>query len=570
MNDIDGGELVGRSLKAAGIDVVFALHGGHLDNVFQSLNILGIKIIDTRQEAAAGHAAEGYCRSTGKVAVALATAGPGFTNIVTSITNSQLDCLPIVYLVGAPPLRDAETNPLQGGFDQVAIAKPITKWAHRVTQADRIPNLVARALQVAQSGRPGPVVLELPVDVIFSKVSEAGVTYSSPFVIEKPAPAAKSVDLALKMLAEAERPVIMVGAGALKSNCSEELLKFVESSGIPVFSNLKAHGLLPWSHRLSGHAFSNIALLEKKPDCVLLLGARLGLYTGGSTDAILPFDCKIVEVNVDAEEFGRVRVPDLAIVADCKAMLSEMNASGVRFTWPDFTNWQSAVGKVKLSLDQKYAGDLNKSYEGRIHPFAAARAIMEMAGDETYVVADGGEAYNWMESAMRAEWAGQFMTNGYLGCLGTGQPTAMGVQYAHPDKRVFCVTGDGAVGFNISEFDTMVRHDLPIITIVFNNMSWGLSLHGQAMLFSSNQRVIVDLLKTDYDKVAAGFGCYGETVSNIDDLKAAIQRALDSGKPACLNVIVDQDIVAPITEALVGTRKNDHETVLPYYDNLQT
>jgi len=214
MARVNGGEILVRVFEQHGVDVVFTLHGGHLDAIYQAARGRPLRWIDTRHEQAAGHAADGWARTTGRVGVALVTAGPGVTDVVTAVTNAYLDCIPTLFLGGAAPLRDAETLPLQGGFDQVALMRPITKWAHRVTHTHRIGDLVAQALRVATTGRPGPVFLELPIDVLFGTADEAQVMiprHLRPDAAPAPSPAA--ADRAIARLAQAERPVILAGGG---------------------------------------------------------------------------------------------------------------------------------------------------------------------------------------------------------------------------------------------------------------------------------------------------------------------------------------------------------------------
>src|SRR6266571_23022 len=235
MDRVDGGELLARTLAEHGVREVFTLHGGHLDAVYQAPSARRLRFIDTRHEQAAGHAADGWARTTGRVGVAMVTAGPGVTDVVTAVANAYLDCVPTLFIGGAAPLRDAETLPLQGGFDQLALMQPITKWAHRITQTARIPDLVTQALRVATTGRPGPVFLEIPIDVLFARADEDKIFFPQRVRPDAaPAPTADVVERAVAWLAEAERPVIMAGGGVWFSGGAAELTAFAEQTGIPV------------------------------------------------------------------------------------------------------------------------------------------------------------------------------------------------------------------------------------------------------------------------------------------------------------------------------------------------
>ena len=263
MARIDGGEMLIRVLKQQGIREIFTLHGGHLDAIFQAALDHGIRLIDTRHEQAAGHAADGWARTTGRPGVAIITAGPGVTDVVTGVANAYLDCIPTLFIDGAAPLVDAETLPLQGGIDQVALMTPITKWAHRITHTHRIPDLVAQALRVATTGRPGPVFLEIPVDVLFKRIDEADAVF--PERVRpgaQPAPPPAAVEQAIEWLRAAERPVILAGGGAWFSGAEAELPSFAECTGIPVFANSKARGMLSDNHPLCGRSFMSLGAVE--------------------------------------------------------------------------------------------------------------------------------------------------------------------------------------------------------------------------------------------------------------------------------------------------------------------
>ena len=565
---IDGGELVVRTLLRAGVEHVFALHGGHLEPILQSCVAHGIRLIDTRHEAAAGHAANGYARATGRPGIALVTAGPGLTNVVTALADGLLDGIPLLVITGAAPLRDAETNPLQGGLDQIALVRPVTKWAHRITDVHRIPALVAQAVRTATSGRPGPVVLEIPVDVLFRQVNETAARIPNPARALPPAPGAGSVGKVIELLALANRPVIMAGTGVLLSRSGELLTELAEITGTPVLTNCKAHGVIATDHPLCGHDFVTLQHLEGfGPDMALMLGARLGRYTGGVTDALLPFEAKLAVVDIDAAEIAKVRDVEVAIHADCREALEQLVAAARERAWPERARWQFRVSTAAGWHRRRFASALSKDLHP-IHPYRAAHEVM-LALDNPIVVTDGGDATSWTEMTASISGHGAYMVTGYLGCLGTGLPYALGAKVAHPDRQVVCITGDGALGFNIQEFDTLVRHGLAVITVVMNNKSWGMSRHGQVALYGNRPGVIVDLAETRYDKVAEGFACHGELVTHVEQIRPAVTRALASGLPSCINIIIDGDIMSPFTEALLGQKKKETDIMIPYYERIE-
>lgn len=555
---IDGGELFVRALKKAGIAKIFTLHGVHVDPIFQACLDQGVGLIDTRHEAAAGHAAEGFARATRSPGVVVVTAGPGFTNVLTSTANAYLDRIPVLYVAGAPPVAEAGTNPFQGGFDQVAMMAPVTKFAHRITAAEQIPDFVARALQTAISGPPGPVFLEIPMDLMFGKIAADDVRYQCPTPSAGPPPSVEAVARSIDLLRTAERPVIMAGGGVWYADAGAELARFAERSGIPVFTNARGHGVMTGDHPLFGGWFPNLAGLAdddgKRVDAVLLIGARTGVFTGGGSDAIIPGDAKFIHIDVDSAEHGRNRQPDVAMTANARAALRALNDAAGDQDWPDRSAWQGTIRARAAAHRQTFAPALERS-EPPIHPYQAIHTVLEALDDDAIICADGAEAFHWLELMARMKQPGSFLAPGYLGCLGTGLPYAIGAKVAHPGRQVVVIVGDGSVGLNIAEFDTMVRHDLAITTVVINNQSWGASVHGQEAFYGNNRLVVSELGEVAYHQVAAGFGCHAEFVERIEELTPALRRALTSGRPACLNVMVDRDAVPPDVEALIGVMK---------------
>lgn len=575
MARIDGGEMLIRVLKQQGIREIFTLHGGHLDAIFQAALDHGIRLIDTRHEQAAGHAADGWARTTGRPGVAIITAGPGVTDVVTGVANAYLDCIPTLFIGGAAPLVDAETLPLQGGIDQVALMTPITKWAHRITHTHRIPDLVAQALRVATTGRPGPVFLEIPVDVLFKRIDEADAVF--PERVRpgaQPAPPPAAVEQAIEWLRAAERPVILAGGGAWFSGAEAELPSFAECTGIPVFANSKARGMLSDNHPLCGRSFMSLGAVAQmgggKPDVVLILGARLGLFTGGRSGLVVPNEARVIQIDIEGPEIGRNRDIHLGIMADVRESLRALELAARPLKWPDRTAWQESVRQVRGFGSMMFADALSKP-DAPIHPYRLAHAVASTVERDAIIVADGGETASWMDMAAEIHRGGHWLSHGYLGCLGVGMPFALAAKVAHPNRQVVCIIGDGSVGLNFAEFDTMVRHQLNIVTVVNNDHQWGMSAHGQELMYGSERKVVTMLSPTRYDLAAAGFGCYAEHVENPGDLVPALQRALASGRPACVNVMTDPSIIAPITQMMVAAAapkgEGDDSVNMPYYGN---
>jgi acetolactate synthase I/II/III large subunit len=547
---ITGGELLVRTLLRANVKHVFGLHGAHLETIFQSCLDHSIPITDTRHEVAAGHAAEGYARATRGLGVAMATAGPGFTNIITSIANAYLDRTPVLYITGSSGLNQAETNTLQSGLDQVALVTPITKWAHRITVTQDIPRLVAQAVRLATSNPTGPVLLDMPMDVLGAQVDENSAAVPERVLVDSRAmPDPRAIEEALKLLASAARPVIMVGAGAYFSGAEAELRQFAEATGIPVFSDFQAHGLLPSNHPLYGGTFHKMADLsapDQRPDVVLAVGVRFGLFTLGMSDLVVPLAAEIIHLEVDPKEVGRLRQVAVPIVADPRRTLRAMNASAKSQKWPDRGGWQQTVRNAKTERCKRARKDLERT-GAPIHPLQAVSAIVDNIAEDAIVIGDGAETYHWMNEVIRQNHPGGYITHGFLGAVGFGLGLAMGAQVAHPKRQVLCLVGDGAIGFTIAEFDTMVRHKLPIVAVVMNNHSWAASQHFQEIVSGKNRLNATELRDANYHLVAEAFGCYGQRVTEIQDLGPAIKAAFAGGKPACINVSID---LAPLPPEL--------------------
>ncbi len=548
MAQITGGELLVRTLARAGVETVFGLHGAHLETIFQACAARRIPIIDTRHEVAAGHAAEGYARAARRLGVALVTAGPGFTNCITSLANAYLDRTPVLYISGSAALRDAETNTLQAGIDQAAIARPITKWAHAITVPAQIPRLVAHAVRIATSAPTGPVLLDMPMDVLTATVEEGSVHIPETIGVDtRPAPSADRIEEALRLLAEGERPIILAGAGAWQADCAEELRAFAELTGIPIFSDFQAHGLLPSDHPLYGGTFHKLADLGapgSRPDVALALGVRFGLFTLGSSDRLVPAAAKVIHVEVDPKEIGKLRDVSVAIPADSRETLRALLAKARTQRWPDRAAWHKSVADARTARRARLSEALQRSAPP-IHPYQAVSAIVDAIPDNTIIVGDGAEAYHWMNEVIRQKHPGSYITHGFLGAVGFGLGLAIGAQTAHRKRPVLCLAGDGAIGFTIAEFDTLARHRLPVVVVVMNNRSWAASQHFQEMI--GNPVTGTRLSDARYDQVAAALGCEGRRIVDAGELAPALRQAFASGKPTCLNVEID---VAPLPPEL--------------------
>ncbi|MFT3965722.1 MAG: thiamine pyrophosphate-binding protein [Sphingobium sp.] len=561
----DGGALVARTLREAGVTRVFALHGGHLDAAFKGFLDEGIELADSRHEACSGHAAEGWARITGELGVCMITAGPGFTNALTCMANARLDGTPVLFMAGAPPLREEALNVLQGGVDQIAMATPVVKHAIRVTDPDRIPDLLANAITIAVSGRPGPVFVELPIDVM-ARPARLGGAVPKPVLPVATAPLPEQVAQIVTLLKEARRPVAILGSLARYQSTQAQVARFLDTVGIPVVQSSRAMGLVDPAHPSYAHDPSAIGVAIAQghaPDLILMLGSRFGLFLGGRTRAFFPEEARIIQVHADAAEFGRIHQPALATTASVGAVMDAV--AGAWDGGDRFSDWRDAMRKAASAVGAEF---VKETASGHINPYFAAKAAVEGAPADTTFVLEGGEAGLWAGYHARVSHPGGVLTFGQLGALGVGFGLAQGAAYARPGKPVLQISGDGALGFHLQEFETWVRQKLPIVTVVLNNSCWGQSLHGQQILYGQNYSCISLLGDIKYHDIAKGFGCYGERVTELGEIGPAIARAFASGKPGCIDVTVDAELVLPMTAAMLG-EPAENEVMVPYYENIQ-
>lgn len=566
-----GGQILARTLKAAGVKRAFALHGGHLEALLKGCLEEDIALTDFRHESAAGHAADAYARVTGELGVCIITAGPGFTNAITAIANARLDSSPVLFIIGAPPLREVETNPLQGGIDQIAMARPCAKWALSIPSTERIADLTAMAIRKAMTGTRGAVLLEVPIDILHMSVpADRATPPAGVNVRPRPAPAPEEAAQLADMLLAAKRPVIIAGSEAANEATAQALRDLTASVPIPVFTKSLASGVLPIGHPCDGGTAGNLAMLPMigvdAPDLVILLGGKMGLLLGGRSGAIVPHAAQLAQIHSDASEIGRIRDVQCAIQADAALAVRALQAALAGRAPEGLADWAGrAVSAAGLFATLFPEVETDKG----IHPFHAAAAVAAAMGPDAAYVFDGGEAASWGGAVAQVNRPASVLSHGYLGCLGIGPGFAVGAQLAEPGRRVVHLTGDGALGFHIQEFDTMVRHRLPIVNVVLNNEVWGMSIHGQQIMFGENYSLISKIAGTNYADVARAFGCHSERVTRYAEIAPAMRRALDHDGPSFIEIMTDADVVHPVTVSMLGQVEDGSSDVLiPYYENI--
>jgi acetolactate synthase-1/2/3 large subunit len=558
MGIVTGGQLAAQALTARGVEKIFTLSGGHITPIYQYLENTSVRLVDTRHEQAALFMAEAWGKMTRRAAVAMVTAGPGFTNALTGVASAFQSNTPVVLICGAVGLETREKLDLQD-MSQEPVIRPMVKKTLVCLKPERVPEFVEMAFRHAESGRPGPVYLEIPVDVLNAKVDEGGVHRAATEVVSRPVDR-QGVDRLVEMLGRAQKPLIIGGTGIWQAEAGASLERFIEAAGIPLFTSLSGRGVVSDHHPLCfegalairpGGAFA--AYLET--DLVILLGTRVGLYY--MFGQIFHPRASIVQVDICAEELGRNRRVDLPIVSDAGAFMDELNrrleaAGSAAALRERFAPWVETLKKAHADGKATAEKDWSKD-SAPIHPLRLAREIDRfMDREDDVVVADGGDTTTWMGMTRTCKRSGHYLDYGIFGSLGVGLPYALAAQLRYPDSRVVLVTGDGSVGFNFMEFENALRKRLPIVVVICNDLGWGMIRHSQEIRLG---HAIADgtwIGRVDYHKMVEALGGFGTLVEAPEQIRPALEAAFASGKTACINVMTDTTTVSPGSIALAN------------------
>ncbi|MCC6436274.1 MAG: hypothetical protein IT196_14665 [Acidimicrobiales bacterium] len=536
-----GGQLVAKALKAAGVECVFTLSGGHVMAIYDGCLDEGIKVVDVRHEQAAVHAADAWARlHPGKVGVAIITAGPGVTDGVTGVANAWRANSPIVVFGGQAPFNNLRRGGLQE-MDHIGLMKPITKYADACYETHRVAEYVELAVRHALSGIPGPSFLEIPMDVLSGPVDEkrAVMPRFRDYRVAHSAPRAAAEE-AIDLLAGAQRPLVMAGTSLKWSQGGPQLVEFVESTGIPCYTNGMARGLIPMDHPLFFNRTRAAAL--KAADVVVLAGTVLDFRM--KFGRAIPEGAKIIQLDLDETLIGQNRPADIGLVGNLGANLVQLlDVLATRDIKLDHSAYTSSLRVAEDQAEAELAKSL-LSDEVPIDPLRLCKEIADFVDDEMIVIGDGGDIVAQASKVLRVPKHGGWMDPGPLGTLGVGMPFALAAQLAHPDRRVLIIYGDGSFGLNGFEFDTAIRFGLPIVGIVGNDAAWGQMIRPQSTLYGEDRIVATRLNMTRYDKIVEAMGGHGEYVTTPDEIRPALERAFASGKAACINVEMRQDIGA--------------------------
>ncbi|GAB3690325.1 thiamine pyrophosphate-binding protein [Saccharopolyspora tripterygii] len=547
-DQISGGHLVAKALKAEGVDTIFTLCGGHIIDIYDGCVDEGIDVIDVRHEQVAAHAADGYSRITGKPGCAVVTAGPGTTDAVTGVANAFRAESPMLLIGGQGALSQHKMGSLQD-LPHVDMMNPITKFAATVPHTERAADMVSMAFRECFHGSPGPSFLEIPRDVLDAKVPaeraripQAGGYRATTRSAGDPDAVQKLADLLVK----AEKPCILLGSQTWTCRATDSAVKLVRELNLPAFCNGAGRGTLPPGDPLHfqlarRHAFS-------EADLIIILGTPFDFRMGYGKR--LSPEATVVQIDLDYRTVGRNRDVDLGIVGDADAVLTALSqaASGRNDNGASGRRaWVQELREVENAALQKRLGRQH-SDSSPIDPYRLVHEINEFLTEDSIYIGDGGDIVTFSGQVIQPKAPGHWMDPGPLGTLGVGVPFAMAAKKACPDKEVVCLFGDGAFSLTGWDFETMVRFDLPFVGIVGNNSSMNQIRYGQIAKYGEDRgRVGNTLGDIPYSKFAQMLGGYGEEVHDPADIAPALQRARESGKPSLINVWVDPEVYAPGT-----------------------
>ena len=547
---LSGAEIVVEELKKEGVEVAFGIPGGALLDFYEALQQAEeIRHILMRHEQCAAHAADGYARVSGRTGVCIATSGPGATNLITGLTNANMDSSPVVALTGQVPTSAIGSNAFQEA-STFTITMPITKHNFLVTRAEDLPRVIHNAFYIANTGRKGVVLVDLPKDVQASKV-EVELHPEETFPGYKPNinPNKVQTKKAAEALANAERPLILAGGGVISAGATEELRTLAETLGAGVVTTLMGKGAIPESHPLClgmagmhGRIYANRALNEC--DALLALGTRFSdRLTGWQLDQFAP-DATLIQVDVDAAEINKNIPVDIPIVGDVKLALSDILKWLKKESIREGSVWLQRV-KEMHSACEECIKDIRRP--GSSVSDILIKELNNILDDDTIITTEVGQCQMFAAHYYMTKKPRTFISSGGLGTMGFGFPAAIGAKVAAPDKQVVDIAGDGSFLMTCHDLATCVENDIPVVVCIFDNRYLGMVRQWQELFFDKRYSHTNLGITPDFIKLGEAFGCYAERVEKPEDLKSALKNAFESGKPAVLDMIVGkEDKVLPM------------------------
>jgi len=530
-----GGRIVAQALRREGVPYVFTLCGGHVMSIYDGCLDEGVGVVDVRHEQSAAHAADGWARVTGQPGVAIVTAGPGLTDAVTGVATAWRANIPMVIIGGQAPRAYQDMGGLQD-MAHVDLMRPITKWSVSVPSARRLGEYVATAFRVATTNVPGPVFLEMPLDLLFDVVDDRDIVVPEQSRTDAAVgPDPRYVEKAFELLRGAERPVCLVGSQLFWSKRREAYHDFVNAFGMPTYVNGQARGSLDpddphWFLQTRKDAL-------RKADVVLIFGTPLDFRIGYGRSSHINADAKLIHVDLDGKELGKNRGADVGIIGDTGLVMEQLTACARA------AKFQPVLSKAWLAelrgLERDKWGKMQPqlaSDEAPLNPLRVCAEVDKLVTERTILIGDGGDFVGSAANVLRPRGFGKWLDAGPLGTLGAGPGYAMAAKLARPDHDVIIMYGDGAFGLNMMEFEACVRQKINIVGVIGNDAAWMQILRGQEQMYGPDRTPACRLAHTRYDKMVEALGGHGEWVETPDQLRPALERALGCGKPAVVNV----------------------------------
>ncbi|MFH1415915.1 MAG: biosynthetic-type acetolactate synthase large subunit [Elusimicrobiota bacterium] len=540
---MNGARIVLECLKKEGVDIIFGIGGGVVIPILDELyDEKAITFILTRHEQAAAHMADGYARATGKVGVCLATSGPGATNLVTGLATAYMDSIPVVAITGQVATHLVGNDAFQEA-DTTGITRPVTKQNYMVTNIEDLAPTIKEAFHLARSGRPGPVLIDLPVDV---QKSDIKFRYPEKIIMRGYNPKVQGhmnqIKLAAKAINSSKRPVLYVGGGIILSNASKELRKTAAKGKIPVTTTLMGVGSFPADDRLAlgmlgmhGTFYANQAIQQS--DLIIAVGAR---FDDRVTGRLCDFakGARIIHIDIDPTSISKNVKADIPIVGDCKNVLSEL----VKLVeLKERREWHSAINGWKKKHPLSYKKD-----DDKLRPQYVIEQLSRITGDDVVITTEVGQHQMWAMQFFKYNEPRTFLTSGGLGTMGYGFPAAIGAKFGKPDKTVICIAGDGSFQMNIQELATCVVNKIPVIVAILNNNYLGMVRQWQDLFYNKRYSQVClgkshNVRVPDFAKVATAYGAKGIRIEKKKDVEAAIRTALKCNGPVVMDFIVEKE-----------------------------
>ncbi|MCP4750340.1 MAG: biosynthetic-type acetolactate synthase large subunit [Proteobacteria bacterium] len=537
-----GTEIIVQALKQEGIKTIFGYPGGKVIPLFDEfLNHGDIQVVRVRHEQAAAHAADGYARVSGKASVVVATSGPGATNTITGIATAALDSIPMVIITGQVSNPVIGTNAFQE-VNILGISRPVTKHNYLVKDIENLPRILKEAFYIAQSGRPGPVLIDIPDDIqratsrreFPKEIPKHG--YHPPESIEP-----VLLQQAWEMIQHASRPVVYAGGGVNLTNAASELREFAEKTGIPVTTTLLGLGCIPEEHKLAlgmlgmhGHYAANSAMA--RTDLVIALGARFDDRVTGKVDAFLA-QSKIIHIDIDPSVINKIKKVDLGIVGDVKDALTGLNKIAGSL---EMESWQKELNTLKKEhplIDYDHV----EMKENALRPEYIVKEFSKQTDGNALIVTDVGQHQMFVALHYTFKNPRSIVSSGGLGTMGYGLPAAIGAAFYEKDRPILLFSGDGGFQMNIQELATVRSHDLPIVMVVMNNGNLGMVKQWQDLFFEHRNSSTIFEHNPDFVKVAEAYGINGYRIGKKEDVAVSIKKALEHDGPILLEFMLDKD-----------------------------